>query len=211
MRHKKLKPLNKTVAKIITYTLQPLLMPFYGVLFLLNYDSYYAYVLDFGQKSSILSFIFLLTFALPAFAAVVLKNMGYINSFEMETRQERKLPTLITAVIYTALFILLRRMNGMERINTFLLASTIAVVMAGLITSYYKISMHMTGCGGFVGMVVIMSATGVFNLIPGLIVSVVLAGLVGVARIELKAHTPVQVYLGFLLGFTVVFVLGMVF
>lgn len=203
--------MNKTVAKIITYTLQPLLMPFFGVLFLLNYDSYYTYVLDLGQKGSILSFIFLLTFALPAFAAVVLKNMGYINSFEMETRQERKLPTLITAVIYTALFILLRRMNGMERINTFLLASTIAVVTAGLITGYYKISMHMTGCGGFVGMVAILSKTGAFNLIPWLIVSVLLAGLVGVARIELKAHTPVQVYLGFFLGFTVVFVLGMVF
>jgi membrane-associated phospholipid phosphatase len=38
-----------------------------------------------------------------------------------------------------------------------------------------------------------------------LIVVVLLAGLTGSARLNLKAHTPLEVYSGFILGFGAVF------
>jgi membrane-associated phospholipid phosphatase len=43
-----------------------------------------------------------------------------------------------------------------------------------------------------------------------LVASLLLSGLVGVARLQLNAHTPAQVYSGFLFGFTVVFLTGLI-
>lgn len=183
-------------------------MPFVGVLFLLFFDEYYYLQTNPSQKLLILGFIFLVTFLLPFLAALLLKSLGQIDSLEMYNREERKLPILITAFIYTALFFMIARYNGFDRIRIFLLATTIVLIVSGFITSYYKISIHMLGIGGVVGLVAFMSTYSLFNLIPLLVFSVIFSGLVGVARITLKAHTPLQVYSGFAFGFAVVFFMG---
>ena len=66
----------------------------------------------------------------------------------------------------------------------------------------------MLGIGGIVGLVAYMCTYSLFNLMPLLVFSVLFSGLVGVARIRLKAHTPAQVYGGFAFGFAVVFFMG---
>lgn len=197
-----------SLAKIITYILNPLIMPFVGVLFLLYFDEYYYLQTNPTQKLYILGFIFLVTFLLPFCAALLLKNMGQIGSLEMYNKEERKLPILVTAFIYTALFFMIARYNGFDRIRIFLLATTITLILAGFITSYYKISLHMLGIGGIVGLVAYMCTYSLFNLMPLLVFNVLFSGLVGVARIRLKAHTPAQVYGGFAFGFAVVFFMG---
>lgn len=183
-------------------------MPFVGVLFLLYFDEYYFLQTAPIQKLYILGFIFIVTFLLPFLAAILLRSMGQISSLEMYNREERKLPILVTAFIYTALFFMIARYNGFDRIRIFLLATTIALIFSGFITNYYKISIHMLGIGGIVGLVAYMSTYSLFNLMPLLVFSVLFSGLVGVARIRLKAHTPAQVYSGFAFGFAVVFFMG---
>jgi membrane-associated phospholipid phosphatase len=183
-------------------------MPFVGVLFMLFFDEYYYLQTSPQNKLYILGFIFLVTFLLPFLVAVLLQNIGQIGSLEMYNKEERKLPILITAFIYTALFFMIARMNGFDRIRIFLLATTIALIISGFITNYYKISIHMLGVGGIVGLVAYMSTYSLFNLMPLLVGCIVFSGLVGVARIQLKAHTPMQVYSGFAFGFAVVFLMG---
>lgn len=200
--------MSNTLAKVITYILNPLIMPFVGVLFLLFFDEYYYLQTGATQKLYILGFIFLVTFLLPFFVAILLRSIGQISSLEMYSRDERKLPILITAFIYTALFFLIARMPGFDRIRIFILATTIVLIMAGFITNYFKISIHMLGIGGVVGLVAFMSTYSLFNLTPLLIGSIVFSGLVGMARLQLKAHTPIQVYTGFSFGFAVVFLMG---
>lgn len=201
--------MSHTVAKIITYLLNPLIMPFVGVLLLLYYDEYYYLQTSPLNKLYILGFIFLVTFLLPFLVAVLLKSIGQIRSLEMYSREERKLPILITAFIYTALFFVIARFNGFDRIRIFLLATTIALIFSGFITNYYKISIHMLGIGGIVGLVAYMSTYSLFNLMPLLVGSIIFSGFVGVARIRLKAHTHAQVYSGFAFGFAVVFFMGL--
>lgn len=180
-------------------------MPFVGVLFILFYDEYYYLQTNAQQKLYILGFILLITFVLPFLVTLFLKSIGQIGSLEMPTKQERKLPILSTAFIYTALFFLVARMQGFEKIRLFLLATTIAIIVAGFITNYYKISIHMTGVGGIVGLVAFMCTYSLFNTIPLLLGCVLISGLVGVARLQLKAHTPAQIYSGFAFGFAIVF------
>lgn len=197
-----------TLAKIITYVLNPLIMPFIGVLFLLFFDDYYYLQVNGLLKAYILGFIFVVTFLLPFLAALLLRSSGQISSLEMYNRDERKLPILITAFIYTALFFMVARVSGYDRIRLFILSTTIVLILAGFITNYFKISIHMLGIGGVVGLVAYMSTYSLFNLTPLLIGSIITSGLVGAARLQLKAHTPIQVYSGFVLGFGVIFLIG---
>jgi len=111
-------------------------------------------------------------------------------------------------MVYTGLFLLLNNVAGYERIKIFILGTTIAIIVSGLITNYYKISIHMTGCGGIAGLLALLCTTSMFNVTWLLALSVILSGLVGVARITLKAHTHMQVYSGFLFGFAVIFLMG---
>jgi membrane-associated phospholipid phosphatase len=196
---------NATVAKIITYILQPLIMPFFGVLFLLYFDEYYYLQTTPTQKFYILAFIFLLTFVLPALAAILLKSLGVIKTLMMETREERKMPILVTAFIYVAVFFMIGQMPGYYKIRIFILATTMAIILCGFITNYYKISMHMTGCGGVIGWLLYMSTYSLINLWWLLAICILASGLVGTARLRLKAHTPLQVYTGFLFGTGVVY------
>lgn len=200
--------MHNTIAKIITYVLNPLIMPFVGVLFLLFFDEYYFLQVSPINKFYILGFIFLVTFLLPFIVALLLRNNGQIGSLEMQQREERRLPILITAFIYTALFFLISRVPGLDRIRLFLLATTITLILSGFITNYYKISIHMLGVGGIVGLVAYMSTYSLFSLTTLLIGCIIFSGLVGAARIQLKAHTHGQVYSGFALGFAVVFLIG---
>jgi membrane-associated phospholipid phosphatase len=58
----------------------------------------------------------------------------------------------------------------------------------------------MIGIGGLCGMFFVLNVWSSI-LFNHLITSILLAGSVGFARLYLKAHTPMQILLGFLLGF----------
>jgi membrane-associated phospholipid phosphatase len=62
----------------------------------------------------------------------------------------------------------------------------------------------MVGMGGLIALVIYISFYLKVNLSFYLILVVLLAGITGTARLILKAHTPAEVYSGFVMGFGVV-------
>ena len=66
-------------------------------------------------------------------------------------------------------------------------------------------SLHMIGAGGLCGAITaIMLILGIGNpIIPA--ICFLLSGMLGTARLFLKAHTPAQVFIGFLAGFGIEF------
>lgn len=99
----------------------------------------------------------------------------------------------------------------MYKINTprwiiFLMGgATVALLVTMLVTLRWKISAHATGMGGLIGGTMIVMR--LYQLLPSyeLMLLIVLAGMLGSARLYLKAHTPAQVYVGFLNGFVCVY------
>lgn len=64
--------------------------------------------------------------------------------------------------------------------------------------------MHTVGIGGFLAMVIITmvnTSVPLYDLRPILLGVIVLAGLVGTARLVLKAHVPQEIYGGYIVGF----------
>jgi membrane-associated phospholipid phosphatase len=75
------------------------------------------------------------------------------------------------------------------------------------INIFWKISSHTASVGALAGMMVGLSYfLGAFYFLS-IALSLLMAGLTGFARLKLNAHTPAQVYAGFLLGFITIMAL----
>ncbi len=80
------------------------------------------------------------------------------------------------------------------------------VVFATVVTFFYKLSVHSLAICGIVGMMLPMNKVSDMNslLIPTTIV-IVIAGIVMSSRLALNAHTPREILIGSVSGFTIGF------
>lgn len=118
----------------------------------------------------------------------------------MDDRRERFMPLLVTSSLYYLTYLLLRRWGVPYLIQSFVLASSLAVFATMLVTARWKISAHMIGIGGIIGLILLMAVFYHADLMFYLMLSVLLAGTIGFSRLSLNAHTPAQVYVGLLVG-----------
>ncbi len=164
------------------------------------------------QEHTILLVIFLGTYIFPLFLLFLLKNFKMIQSYYMDTIEERKFPTI--------LFISLTYIIG-----NWLYKSTIVDLLAlfyfgygfGLIVSYgllhlkTKISLHALAIGGLIGFLIYFSYYFKINLLLILMVLFVLSGLILSSRLRLKAHKLTEVILGYLVGIATQLIVFLVF
>jgi len=71
------------------------------------------------------------------------------------------------------------------------------------VSFYWKISLHLTGMGAVVALLVVMNVVGVGNMMVPLVAAVLCAGALASARLYLGCHNGRQVLAGFCGGFTV--------
>jgi len=194
---------ENSIAKIISYLLHPLLMPTYGFLLLFYTNNYISTFTNKESKLVFIAIIFVFTFLLPALNALILLKMKRINSLEMETSKERIIPYTSTSLYFFALFYLFYSNPFPEIFTILILGAAISILLTLFINFNWKISAHATGVGGIIGAIMGISYRLNIDLQLILFIVIALAGLVGYARLKLNAHTPAQLYTGFLLGFIV--------
>lgn len=201
--------INK-VASIISYVLHPLLMSTYLFMILVLIAPHAILPIGFGLSGSIVlvSLIFITTFIIPVLSLFILKMSGSISSFSLEKREERLTPMVYTGVMYAVTtYLFTTKVELGEMISVFLGISTLLILLTVLITTVWKISLHAIGIGGLVGFMIGLNQRSSFFhfelILPGLFI---LAALVLSARLKLNAHSPNQVYAGFVLGICVSFV-----
>ena len=191
------------ILKAISYLFHPLLIPSLGMLVLFNSGTYLSY-LPFDMKKWILLIVFLLTYVVPLTFIPFFLYQKVIMNIQMGSRRERYVPLAVSLLLYTFCFYLIRRISIPHMYHSMILSSLLSILATMLITIRYKISIHMVGAGGLVALIGFLAFNLKVDLQFYLGISVLLAGLIGMARIYLKAHTPDEVYTGFLTGFTVV-------
>ena len=191
------------VSKAISFIYHPLIIPTLGMLVLFNSGTYLSY-LPFDMKKWILVIVFLLTYVVPLASIPFFLYHQMINNVQMGTRKERYIPLILSLILYTFCYYMIKRISIPPIYHAFLFSSLLSVVVTVLITIKYKISIHMVGAGGLTALIGFLAFYLKVDLQFYLGTAVVLAGLTGTARIILKAHTPDEVYIGFLTGFAVV-------
>lgn len=195
------------IPKTISYLFHPLLMPTYGAALIFFSKNYISTFTPFNYKLIILGITFVFTFLLPAFNAFILLKAGRINSFEMETPRERIIPYASTALYYLALYYLFFNAQFPVVFQVLILGAAISIFFTLLMTFKWKISAHAVGIGGIAGGVLGIIYRLQTDMQLELMMIILFAGVVGYARLKLNAHTPSQVYTGFVLGFFVELIL----
>ena len=193
----------KHLSKAISYILHPLLIPSLGLLAMFNSGTYLSY-LPFEVKKWMLVFTFVSTYLIPLSAIFFIYYQGIIKSMQLSTREERYAPLGISIIMFIFCYYLVQRIEVPKLYNAFLFASLVAVSVTLFVTLKFKISIHMVGVGGLTALIIFLAFYLKVDLQFYLIISVLLSGLVGSARLILKAHTPAEVYTGFVAGFTAV-------
>lgn len=157
-------------------------------------------------RLSLLVLIFVGTFGVPALLIYYLYRSGYVQTLYLTTLADRRLPFFLTAVVYTFLtFLFAFRMELIStvapEIAVLLGSITLSILLVGLISLYWQISAHSVGLSGGVGILAgILLKLGQTDLFIPLLLSVLLTGLVGSARLKLNVHTPAQIGAGVVLG-----------
>jgi len=192
-----------TFARITSYLFHPLLMPLYATALLLNTNNYLSYTITPSVQKIIYLIVFTTTYLLPSLTAMLLLQKGKIESLQMEHPRERSIPFLVTAVFYVACFYLLQKIPMFRVVGYAILGAALTIFISFLINLKWKISIHMVGIGGLMGLLFVFTEQMHFNfLIPITIVAIV-AGALGTARLQMSAHVPSQIYAGFMMGFGV--------
>ena len=88
-------------------------------------------------------------------------------------------------------------------LRKFMLAAARRVPLCLGVSFYWKISLHLTGMGAVVALLVVMNVVGVGNMMVPLVAAVLCAGALASARLYLGCHNGRQVLAGFCGGFTV--------
>jgi hypothetical protein len=191
------------LARIISVVFQPLLLSFYGIVILLNAETWMSYTVFPQLRYVLYMVVFVCTFLLPAMTVLMFLKKGMISSLEMHMKEERTWPYIVTLLFYIAGWFLLNKLPLPRIFGNILMGGSLAIFIAFLINMKWKISIHMIGLGGLAGMFFAIAVLFKFDLVIPLIAIVAVAGITGTARLVLNAHTPSQIYTGFILGFFV--------
>lgn len=201
----------KILAVIISYVFHPLLMATYGcitVFFGLSHSMYDLFT-PLRLKWVLVFTIFAFTFLLPVLNLFILYKLNYISSLKIENRHERTFPLLMTSLCYFGLFYMVYDFfymvydfNVWAPLKLFILGGGISILVNALINLWWKISAHMIGIGGLVGVLITISYYVQIPVFVPISVAIFMAGIIGFSRLVLQAHTPAQVYVGFMVGFT---------
>ena len=188
-------------SQFVSHIFHPLLVPAYAVSVLLYLPIHHFLVFPDHYKLLIILLVFLSTFVMPALIFVILKKFRVLKSLEMHDRRERVIPLAVVATFFYATYTLIKQDDHNSILSFFMLGATLLVLLCLIVNYFSKISIHATSWGGFAGALAGFSLSFGVVMTPWIFLVILLAGLVGTARLILKAHTPGQVYLGFILGF----------
>jgi len=163
------------------------------MIFPLNIDSY--------QVQVVLTYIFLGTVLVPLLFLKFLKHFKLIENFQIPSVSDRKLPLLFFLLVsFTATKILSSYRILPDLTIMFIGITFISLIAYFSISLKFKISLHAISIGGVIGVILALSKLYRMNLIFLISILFLIAGIIITSRLKLRAHSNLEVYLGFLIG-----------
>lgn len=189
----------KKILPIFSYFFHPLFVPLLAIVF---YFLVSANSLTSPEQLLIYIQGIIFTIILPVLCFLFLKSINKIDSIMLPKLSQRKLPLMIQSVLF---FVLITQGNTFENIPGlyyFFLGCFISTLLALLLVLLdIKASLHMVGSSALVAFFIAMSVYTQRNLLWEIALLFFVNGLVGSSRLQMKAHTPQELFSGFIVGF----------
>ncbi len=149
---------------------------------------------------------FIFTCVMPVIPIYVLIRKGEVSDMFIRSKEERTLPYFFSILSYTFWTVfLLKTLHLPLNIAIMGFGSILSLILVMLINFKWKISAHLCSMGALVGFVSGVSYVLAINSLIFIVILLCLSALVALSRIELKAHSPLQTFAGFTVGFLCVF------
>lgn len=192
-------------------------MVFYMLVYAMHALPEYFATPDPRQKVFIILSFLSLSVLFPLLGIALMRMQGLVKSLELRTKKERIGPMILIAIFYLWLYVNIRNNTLVPPVITFFVLGSVIALFTGLfINSFSKISLHCVGAGGLLTGILFLYSRFVFEtfdiLLPFsnwvfrisndfvLILSFIIAGLIGTARLLLGAHKNDEIYGGYLVG-----------
>jgi hypothetical protein len=166
-------------------------------------NTVYDFLTPAETKWRLVIIVFMFSFLFPLLNIYFLYRLKRVPNLMLSNRRDRTFPYLLSAVFYFGLAYLLMDVNVWPSLKVFIFGAGLAIAITALINFKTKISAHMVGVGGLLGVIVSASYLIRFDMTPYYMLIILIAGLIGMSRMYLEEHTGIQIYSGFLLGFLV--------
>ncbi len=184
--------------KSASYIFHPLWMPFLGsLLYFFITPRFFPLPLI---KAKLLA-IAITTLFIPIVFYFLLKNLGKAESMFLSDVRERRWPLFFFTLLISLNLYQILDVYNYPALYYFFVGILFSAI-TGLILAFLdlKISLHMVGLSGITMFVIALSIFYRINLIYSIAFLFAALGLTATSRLQLKAHTPLELILGFVIG-----------
>lgn len=198
------------LSTLLSWLLVPLLIPFYATLLLFGLSPLQGAAPE--VKTVVCLIIFAINVALPMALVYLLKLFGLVNDIGLNQRRERLIPYIITILAFGGSGWFMASKGAQLWVVMFFIGGGVAALINMLINFRWKISAHAAAVAGIIAMLIRLRTEWAASesIMTWTIIWILLAGLLGSARIWLGRHTVWQVLAGYAVGFLSVYLLTMI-
>lgn len=193
------------VARITSIVFTPFSIPFLSFLVLFIFS--YFRIMPLQYRLYVLGIVYCFTILTPTVTIFLYRKINGFTRLEVSERKKRYVPILLTTISYIFCLLMMYKLNLPWYMIGIIWASLFVLVICILVNLKWKLSEHMAGMGGIIGGLVAFSALFGYNPVLWLCLFILIAGILGSARIILGHHTLGEVLSGFAVGFVCAFVM----
>lgn len=174
-------------------------MPLLGVVFYFSKTP--RFIPEFVIKAKVFS-VTILTIILPILIFYLLRTINKVDTVHLKTPTERRLPLLINALIISLIVLRVLPKQDIPELYFFFIGILISTVTCYVLAlASFKASIHMIGASGFFMFAIATAFHFKININGTIILLCILLGALATSRLHMKAHTPIELFVGFGVGF----------
>ena len=185
-------------ARVISAIFTPFSIPFLAFLILFLFS--YLRIMPIQYKLIVLGVVYCFTILMPTLTIFLFRKINGFSPEDLGERKRRFMPFLLTITSYVFCLVMMHRLNIPWYMTGIILAALIMMVICIVVNLKWKLSEHMAGVGAIVGGLISFSALFGYNPVWWLCLFILIAGVLGTARIILQHHTLGEVLVGFAVG-----------
>lgn len=173
-------------------------MPLLGVVFYFSKTP--RFIPESLMKAKVFS-ITILTIVLPILLFYLLRTINKVGTIHLEAVEERRIPLIINSIIIVLILVRVLPQEEIPELYFFFVGILISTVTCfALAIVKFKASIHMIASTGFFMFAIAVAIHFKININGTIALMCIIIGAIATSRLHMKAHTPIELISGCLVG-----------
>jgi hypothetical protein len=198
------------LARVLAVVFHPIFMPLISAWIVITQIPYFTFAINDVTKN-VVYLILLMMIIFQVLSLSIMRRHNIISDLQLIEKSERGAPIVVVLLYYMFTYLLFKYKQSdfmlPPEIYDMILAIIMSLVCTYIISKWYKMSIHMLGVTGSLGVMVALSMkydfTHTFNPLFWIYVLIGICGLTGASRIFTGNHTFSEVAVGGFVGFMI--------